>query len=86
MREETNEAIIYENLKISGKEKLNSDKEAILFQEKLLAKARNRIIEEESQIHMKQNELSNLKKDLAQKLSEREKIRHGLIKDEFLGA
>ena len=64
-------------------EKISSDKANISSQEVVLNKARNRIIEAESDIHIKQDELSNLKKDLADKLSEREKIRHVLIKDEF---
>ena len=57
--------------------------EAVKAQEKVLNKARNTITEEETQIHVKQNELSNFKKQYSQKLSEREKIRHSEIKSEF---
>jgi hypothetical protein len=72
------------NLKDNADEsKISSSLEQVKFQERVLLKARNRITEEESQIHIKQNELSNLKKQYAQKLSEREKIRHNEIKSDF---
>ncbi|MFX0026879.1 MAG: hypothetical protein ACFE8M_10760 [Candidatus Hermodarchaeota archaeon] len=63
--------------------KISIDKDQINKQEKLLSKARNTIIDEESDIRIKQNELSNLKKELSLKLSEREKIRHVTNKSDF---
>jgi hypothetical protein len=62
------------------KEKQTQDKISVAendmkLQEKAVNKARNYITEEEMGINQLQNELSNLKKKLSQKLSEREKIR-----------
>ncbi|MFX0008989.1 MAG: hypothetical protein ACFE9R_01635 [Candidatus Hermodarchaeota archaeon] len=56
---------------------LTKDLEMINNQEKALNKARSIIVEEETAINNKHNELANLKKELSLKLSEREKIRPG---------
>lgn len=63
--------------------KLSLDIEEITYQENALTKARNRIIDMENEIRLKQIELANLKKDLSTKLSEREKIRPITNKSEF---
>ncbi|MFX1594353.1 MAG: hypothetical protein ACFFCL_16805 [Promethearchaeota archaeon] len=64
--------------------KLLEDLDQIKNQEKALNKARSTIVEGETEINKKQIELSNLKKELSLKLSEREKIRPGQSNNEFL--
>ncbi|MFW9969494.1 MAG: hypothetical protein ACFFDF_04785 [Candidatus Odinarchaeota archaeon] len=67
----------------SPENRLSQDLESIKYQEKALNKARNFIVEEETEINKKQIELANLKKQFSLKLSEREKIRPGQTNTDF---
>jgi chromosome segregation ATPase len=62
--------------------KISTAKSQIEIQQKDLVKARNYIVEKEMEIQGLQNELANLKKRLSNKLSIREKIRHGGVPSE----